>query len=131
MEKGTNFRFVTTKLVTRDSFVLIGVVETLNCRVTFSALESSWTLVPTDSFGQHFTVFGCILENLRRSSKITHMVRVNTTLAIVAILFSGTPSCLVHEHVKDESVLVQIQVLQVVVEVWATQKALRHEIVFD
>ena len=41
------------------------------------------------------------------------MMRVNATFTVVAVFFGGAPGRLIHEHVEDETVLVQVQTLQV------------------
>ena len=57
------------------------------------------------------------------------MVSVNAALAVMAVFLGWTPGALVHEHVKDESVLVQVQILQVVVQEGAVEQHVRHEVV--
>lgn len=51
VEKGTNLRLVTPQLITADPFVLIGVVESLHCRVALLAFQSLRTLIPAYSSG--------------------------------------------------------------------------------
>ena len=59
------------------------------------------------------------------------MMRVNATFTVVAVLFGGAPGRLIHEHVEDETVLVQVQTLQVEVQIGACKETLRHEVVLD
>lgn len=59
------------------------------------------------------------------------MMRVDAALAIVRIFLRGTPGCFVHKHVKDEAVLVQVQALEIVVQVKAIDKAIRHEVILN
>ncbi len=95
------------------------MVKPFHRRVAFGALKTLGALVPPDSLLEHFTVLGRVLENFRRSSEIAHMVSVNTALTVVGVFLRGAPSGLVHEHVEDEAVLIQIKTLQVVVEIGA------------
>jgi hypothetical protein len=97
--------------------------------MAFVALEAHRALVPTEALLQDLAVFGGILENLRRSPKIAQVVGVDASFAVVAVLLGGAPGTLVHEHVEDESVFLQIQLLQIVVQVPALQQALRHKVI--
>jgi len=55
---------------------------------------------------------------------------VYTTFAVVRVFFIWTPGSLVHKHVKNEAVLLQVQNLKVVVQIKAFEKAVGHEVVF-
>jgi len=43
------------------------------------------------------------------------VVGVNAAFAIVRVLLSGTPGCLVHKHIENKAVLIEIKTLKVVV----------------
>ena len=131
VKESANFRFVATQFVARYPFVLIRVIKTLDSRMTFIALQTFWTLVPTNAFSQHEAVFWRILENFGWSSEISHVVGVNATFAVVTFFLRGTPSSFVHEHIEHESIFVQVQLLQVVVKVGTLHKTFRYEVVFD
>jgi hypothetical protein len=115
MEKGAYLWFITSQFVAADSFVLVWVVKSFDCCVTFWALQALRTLVPTDALLENFTIFGGVFKNFGRPSKISHVVSVDAAFAIMRVLFVWTPSWFVHEHVENKSVLVQVQVLEVVV----------------
>ncbi len=106
MEECTDFRFVATELIARDTFVFVWVVKTFDSGVALAAFETLWTLIPADAFGQHEAVFWRILENFWWSSEVSQVVGVDTTFTVVAFLLRGTPSSLVHEHVKHEPILI-------------------------
>ena len=59
------------------------------------------------------------------------MVRIDALLAVVAVLLGRTPRRLIHEHIKHEAVLIQVEVLQIVPQVGALQQTLWHEVVLD
>ena len=82
--EGTDLRLIASRSIAIDSFVLVWVVETLNCGVTFVAKEPIWTLFPTvfRVWGARhvLAVFSRVLENLRRPSEVPHMVSVDARL---------------------------------------------------
>lgn len=106
MEKRAYFWFITTKFVTADSFVLVWMIKSLNCSVTLVTLETLWTLVPSDTLLQNFTVLRWVLKNFRWPSKVPHVVCINATLTIVRVFLCGTPSCFVHKHVKHKTIFI-------------------------
>lgn len=59
------------------------------------------------------------------------MVCVDAALAVVAVLFGRTPRRLIHEHIEHESILIQVQILEVEVQVETRKQTLRHEVVLD
>ena len=59
------------------------------------------------------------------------MMRVNATFTVVAVFLGGAPGRFIHEHVKDETVFVQVQTLQVEVQIRARKETLRHEVILD
>lgn len=42
---------------------------------------------------------------------------INTAFAVVTVVLVGTPSALVHEHVENEAIFLQVDTLKVVVQV--------------
>jgi len=131
VEKRAYFRLVTPQLVAANTFVLIGVVQAFDCSVALRTLEPLWTLVPTDSLLKYLAVLGRVFEYFGRAAEVAHVVRVDAALAVVRILLSGTPSGLVHKHVEDEAVLVQIKALQVIIQVGTVYQAVRYKIILD
>lgn len=83
VEKRAYFRFVTPKLVTANTFVLIGVVQPFDCSVALCTLETLWTLVPTDSLLKYLAILGRVFEYFGRAAEVTHVMRVDAALAIV------------------------------------------------
>lgn len=59
------------------------------------------------------------------------MMRIDTALAVVAVLLGWAPGGLIHEHIKHESILVQIKTLQVEVEVGTAKQTLGYKVVLD
>jgi len=49
------------------------------------------------------------------------VMRINAAFAVVAVFFRWTPRRFVKEHIKHESVLIQVERLQVVVQKNATE----------
>lgn len=131
MEKGADLALVAPEFVTADALVLIGVVKPLDRRVALCALEATWALVPTDSLQEHLTILGRILKDLGWTAEITHVMRVDAALAVVAVFLGWAPGCLVHKHVENEAVLIQVQTLQVVIQVRAQQKTFRNKVVLN
>lgn len=107
------------------------MVQTLDCRVALVAFEAFRALVPADALGERLAVFWRVFENLGGPPEVAHVVRVDAALAVVAVFLGWTPRGLVEEHVKHESVLIQIERLEVVVQEDATQQAFRNEIILD
>jgi hypothetical protein len=120
---------VAAELIAANPFELVRMVKPLDSGVAFGAFQPSRALVPRNSLGKCFTVFRRILKHFRRPSEIPQVVGVYTPLAVMRVFFSRAPGSLVHEHVENKAVLLQVQALQVVVEVQAVEQALRHEIV--
>lgn len=80
MIKCTYVKFVTPLFVTHDPLVFLWVVQTLHSSVTLIAFDALWTGVPTNSINQSLTVFRGIFEQIWRSSEVSCMVSVDTTL---------------------------------------------------
>lgn len=87
--EGTDLGLVTSGAITIDSLVLVGVVEPLNCRMTFVAEQTIWTLLPSGfRVGvvralHGLTVFWRIFEYLWWPSEVSHVVGVNATFGVV------------------------------------------------
>lgn len=99
--------------------------------MAFSALESFGALIPTDSFGKHLAVLRRVLEYFWWPPEVPHVVRIDTTFAVMTIFFGWAPGRLVHEHIEYETVLLQIQTLQIEVQIGAQEQTLRHKVVLD
>lgn len=99
--------------------------------MALGALETFGALIPADALSQDFTVLGRVFEYLGWAAEVPHVVRIDAALAIVAVFLGWAPGRLVHEHVEDEAVLVQVETLQVEVQVGAHQETLWHEVVLD
>ena len=87
--------------------------------MALTTLQSFGALIPTNLLGEDNAVLRRVFEDFGRSAEVPHVMSVNTTFTVVAVLFSGAPGRLIHEHVKDETVLVQVQTLQVEVQIGA------------
>lgn len=107
------------------------MVEPLHCCVALGAFETFRALIPADALGENFTVLRGVFEYLWRSAEVSHMVRIDAALTVVAVLLGWAPGRLVHEHIEDEAVLIQVETLQVEIKVGAHQETLWHEIILD
>jgi len=99
--------------------------------VALGTLETFGALIPANALSQHLAVFGRVFEYLGWAAEVPHVVRVDAALAVVAVLLGWAPGRLVHEHVEDEAVLVQVETLQVEVQVGTHQETLWHEVILD
>ena len=94
--EGTNLGFVASASVAVDSLILVRMVKPLYSRVTFVAENAIWTHFPAMICGllvaQIFTILCRVLEDLRRSSKVTHVMSINAVFRVVRILAVWTPS---------------------------------------
>ena len=131
MVKCTNVSLVAARAVTLNPLVLVRMVESLHRGVTLVALETALAVVPTHATLQRLTVLWCILKKVGWTPEIACVVRINTTLRIVAVLLIWTPTCLVEEHVKHVALLTQINFVQLLVQVVEFEQAWGHEIVLD
>ena len=129
--ESADIQLVTSMLVTHDALVLVRVVEPLDRRVAFSAFDAFRAQIPSNAVYESFAVLRRILENVRRSSEISGVMRKVTTLGVVRVLLGRTPACLVVEHEEDVAFLLLIQVNQVLVQGIKVQQAFRHEVIFD
>ena len=75
-------------------------------------LETTLAVVPPHTILKRVTILGGILEQVRRSSKVTCMMRVNATLRIVTILFRWTPACFIEKHEEYVALLFHINLIQ-------------------
>jgi hypothetical protein len=128
--EGAYFSLVASEFVAIDSLVFVWVVEPLNCGVAFGALQSVGTLVPAEALLKYLTVLGRILKHFRRSPKITQVVGIDASFAVMAVFLGGAPGTLVHKHVEHEPILFQIQILQIGVQIPTLQQTLRHKVIF-
>lgn len=99
--------------------------------MAFSALESFGALIPTDSFGKHLAVLRRVLEYFWWPPEVPHVVSIDTTFAVMTIFFGWAPGRFVHEHIEYETVLLQIQTLQIEVQIGAQEQTLGHKVVLD
>lgn len=93
----TYLTFVASRAITVDSFVFIGVVQPLHRRMTFVAKQALRALLPARvgpiRLALHvFAIFRNILEDLRRPSKVSHMMSVDAALRIMRVLLVWTPA---------------------------------------
>lgn len=107
------------------------MVKTLNCGVTLGTFQAAWTLVPTDLLGEDFTVFWGVLEDFGRTAEVPHVVRINTAFAVMAVLLGRAPGRLVHKHIEDKSIFVQVEALKVEIQVGASEQTNWHEVILD
>jgi hypothetical protein len=85
MIERTYLAFVTSRAVAINSLVLVWVIQSLHSRVALVAKQPLRALLPTGlgaiSLALHIvTVLRNILEDLRRPSKVPHVMGVNTAL---------------------------------------------------
>ena len=111
----TDVEFVAAMLVTHDSLVLVGVVEPFHGSVALSTFDTFRTIIPAGAIYESFAVLRRILENVRRSSEISRVMRVVATLGVVGVLLGRAPARLVVEHEEDVAFLLLVQVSQVLV----------------
>lgn len=77
MEEGANVHFVAAGAVTLNAFVFFWMVETLDSRVAFVALDSIFAVVPTHAVLKSFAVFWGVPKEIVGSAEITCVVCVN------------------------------------------------------
>jgi len=122
---------VAAMLVAHDSLILVGVVEPFHGGVALSTFDAFRAIIPAGAIYESFAVLGRVLENVRRSSEISRVVRVVAALRVVGVLLGRAPARLVVEHEEDVALLFLVQVSQVLVQRIEVQQAFRHEIVLD
>ena len=116
MVESANVKFVTPLLIAHDPFVFLGMVQTLHGGVTLATFNTAWTSVPCYSCNQSLTIFWSIFKQVWRSSKISSMVCIDTTLGIMRIFLGWTPTRFVVEHIEDISLIFQgEQVIQILI----------------
>ena len=103
--KGANVQLVASVLIAHDTLVLVRMVKSLDCGMTLGAFNSFRTQIPSNAVNESFAVFRRILENIRRSSEISSVMREVTALRVMRVLLGRTPTCLVVEHEEDISFL--------------------------
>ncbi len=115
MEKGTNVGLIAAGTITLNALVLVRMVESFHCRVTLVTFEAALAVVPPKPVLKSLAVLWCVLEQVGRSTEITCVVRVDTTLGVVAVFLRWTPTSLIEEHVKYVSLLSLINLIQLLV----------------
>ena len=80
MEESTYVHLIAAGAIALNALVFVRVVQTLDCRMALWTLETTLAVVPPHTILKRVTVLGGILEQVRRSSKVTCMMRVNATL---------------------------------------------------
>ena len=100
----TDLGFVASAPVAVDSFVLVWVVEPLHSCVALVTEDSVRAHLPPSICGlrvaEILTILCCILENLRWSPEVTHVMGVDAALGVVGILAVGAPRCFILEHIE-------------------------------
>ena len=129
--KCANIKLVTSVLVAHDSLVLVRMIEPLNSCVTLLTFNSFRAQIPPQTIDESFTIFWCILEQIRRSPEISGVMCEITTLRVMGILLGRTPACLVVEHEEDVAFFFVVEIIEVLVQVVKCQEAIRNEIIFD
>ena len=129
--EGTYLGFVASASIAVDSLILVRMVKSLNCRVTFVAENSIWTHFPTRICIQIFTILCRVFEDLRRSSKVTHVMSINAVLRVVRILAVWTPSWLIFEHVERKNFHGLEGRVQILIKGLRVEQAIQYEVIFD
>ena len=57
-------------------------------------------------------------------------MRIDTRFRIVTVSFVRAPCSFVHEHVEDESVLIQVESLQIVVKIGTRKQTFWYKVIF-
>ena len=96
--EGTDVQLVTSVFVTHNPLVLVGMVQPLDSRVALATFYSFRTQVPSYTVNESFAIFWRVLENIRRSSEISSMVREVAALRVMRVFLGRTPTGLVEEH---------------------------------
>ena len=131
MVKCANVKLITSVLVAHDSLVLVRMIKALNGCMTLLTFNSFWTQIPPQTIDESFTIFWCILEQIRRSPEISGVMCEITTLRVMGILLGRTPACLVVEHEEDVAFLLIIDVMEVFIQIIKCQETVRNKVVFD
>ena len=129
--KGANLKFVAALLVALDPFVLVRMVKTFDSCVALNASKPIWAKVPANTLDERLAVFRVVLEDVRRSAKVTHVVCIDTTLGVMRVFIGWAPTRLIEKHIKQIPIVAHVHLLQFVFQIRACQKAARHEVVLD
>ena len=131
VREGTNVHLVAAHSVALYALILVGVVESLDCSVAFVALEAPGAMLPPRPILKSLAVLWRIFEQVRGPAEVPRVMSKNTTLRIVAIFFSWTPTGLVEEHEKDVSFFLLINFIQLLVESIECKQTVGHEVILD
>ena len=129
--ESANIELITSLFVTHDPFIFIGMIQSLNCCVTFITFETSWAFVPSYSICQSLTVFWRIFEQFRRSSKVSCMMSKVAALWVVRVFFCWTPTCFVVEHEENIPLFFVIKINKVFFKETKCQQTIWNKIIFD
>ena len=116
VEESTYVHLIAAGAIALNALVFVRVVQTLDCRMALRTLETTLAVVPPHTILKRVAILGGILEQVRRSSKVTCMMRVNATLRIVTILFRWTPACFIEKHEEYVALLFCINLIQSLIQ---------------
>ena len=136
MVEGTDLRLVAPIPVAVDPFVLVWVVQTLDCRVALVAEKSVGALLPAilrvlALVRQRLAILWRVLEDLGRASEVPHVVGVDAAFRVMRVFPVWTPARLVSEHVECKHFETFVDVVQVLVKGRRFQQAVNNDVVLD
>lgn len=136
VEESTNFALVAARAIAVNPFILIRMVQTLDCGVALVAKKTLRALLPTRfscliCSGHILTIFRNVFKYLWRSPKITHMVRVYATFRIMWIFFVRAPTRLVPKHVKSKCFQRFINWVKILHEWRRFKQTVKNKVIFS
>ncbi len=80
MVKCANVHLVATTPITRNSLVLVRMVEPLDGGVALRTLDAALTIVPSNTILERLTILGSIFEEVGWATEVPRMVRIDAAL---------------------------------------------------
>ena len=113
----TYFLLFTPETITVLPLIWIRMIQFFDRRVAIFTEEAVRAEFPGEILTLYLlhalAVFWGILEDLRRTAEITHMMSINTAFRVVRVLPLRTPACLVPIHVKSECIHCLLQLEEI------------------
>lgn len=112
----TDLFLVAFEFLTILSLVAVRMVQFFNGRVRPVTQEALRAMSYIDVFGHVLAVLRHVVEEARRSSEVSHMVRIQAVLRVVRVGPLWAPACFILVHVEREALHFLEELIQVFVE---------------
>jgi hypothetical protein len=126
--------------ITKDAFVLVGVIEPLDSGVAFVTFKSPLAFVPSipklfirilpNPLNESFTVLREIFKDVWRSPEVSSVMSIDAAFRVMRVLLIWTPTGFVFKHIEGESFYLGVVLIQIGLERMKTQKAVRDIVIF-